>query len=166
MHPKEFRKTKNGTGHFTNLSLPNCELHVGIDFSNDSKINDILRDPNNTCYVLYPSVSSINLNEASISKASKNTVLFLIDATWPCSKSMLLQSQNLDALEKVSFTHTKISAFDFKKQPKDYCLSTMESTLCVLELLNDHQDENLDKDKLDKFLQPFEKMVEYQVSCV
>jgi len=42
----------------------------------------------------------------------------------------------------------------------------MESTLCVLELLNDHQDENLDKDKLDKFLQPFEKMVEYQVSCV
>ncbi len=166
MHPKEFRKTKNGTGHFTNLSLQNCELHVGIDFSNDTKINDILRDPNNVCYVVYPSTSSINLNESGISKSSKNTVLFLIDATWPCSKSMLLQSQNLDALEKVSFTHNKVSAFDFKKQPKDYCLSTMESTLCVLELLNDHQDENLDKEKLDNFLQPFEKMVEYQVSCV
>jgi len=166
MHPKEFRKTKNGTGHFTNLSLQNCELHVGIDFSNDSKINDILLDPNNACYVVYPSASSINLNESSISKASKNTVLFLIDATWPCSKSMLLQSPNLDALEKVSFTHNKVSAFDFKKQPKEYCLSTMESTLCVLELLNNHQDESLDKEKLDNFLQPFEKMVEYQVSCV
>jgi len=34
MHPKEFRHTKNGTGNFTNLSLKNCELHVGIDFSN------------------------------------------------------------------------------------------------------------------------------------
>ena len=34
MHPKEYRKTKNGTGHMTNNSLENCELHVGIDFSN------------------------------------------------------------------------------------------------------------------------------------
>ena len=166
MHPKEFRKTKNGTGHFTNLSLQNCELHVGIDFSNDSKINDILSDPDNACYVVYPSTSSINLNESSIREASKNTVLFLIDATWPCSRSMLLQSQNLDALEKVSFTHTKISDFQFKTQPKDYCLSTMESTLCILELLNNHKDEDLDQKKLDNFLQPFEKMVEYQVSCV
>jgi len=166
MHAKEFRKTKNGTGHFTNLSLENCELHVGVDFSNDAHINAILEDKNNACYVIYPSDHSINLNESSISNEHKNTVLFLIDATWPCSRSMLLQSPNLDALEKVSFTHNKVSAFDFKKQPKEYCLSTMESTLCVLELLNGHQDENLDKEKLDNFLQPFEKMVEYQVSCV
>ena len=166
MHPKEFRKTKNGTGHFTNLSLKNCEIHVGVDFSEHTAINKILSNPDNACYVIYPSDNSINLNTSTISKEEKNTVLFLIDATWPCSKSMLVHSPNLDALEKVSFTHTKTSAFEFKKQPKEYCLSTMESTLCVLELLNDHQDENLDQEKFDNFLQPFEKMVEYQVSCV
>jgi len=166
MHPKEFRKTKNGTGHFTNLSLDNCELHVGIDFSKNDKINDILNNIINDCYVIYPSDTSINLNKQSIDKKGKNTVLFLIDATWPCSKSMLLQSKSLDALPKVSFTHKKVSAFNFKKQPKDYCLSTMESTLCILELLNIHKCENLDKEALDKFLTPFTKMVEYQVGCV
>ena len=166
MHPKEFKKTKNGTGHFTNLSLKNCEIHVGVDFSENTTINQILSDPDNVCYVIYPSDNSINLNISSISEERKNTVLFLIDATWPCSKSMLVHSPNLDALEKVSFTHTKVSAFDFKRQPQEYCLSTMESTLCVLELLNDHQYEKLDKDSLDNFLLPFKKMVEYQVSCV
>ena len=165
MHPKEFRHTKNGTGHFTNLSLSHCELHVGIDFTNNEKINAILDDSSNACYVVYPSDNSINLNETAISKSGKNTVLFLIDATWPCSKSMLLQSQNLDSLEKVSFTHSKVSAFEFKTQPKEYCLSTMESTLCVLELLNTHQDEDINSEDLDEFLLHFEKMVEYQLGC-
>jgi len=164
MHPKEFRKTKNGTGHLTNSSLINCELHVGIDFTQNEKINAILNDFSNDCYVIYPSHNSINLNQTSITKHNKNTVLFLIDATWPCSKSMLLQSTALNALEKVSFTHTKTSDFQFKTQPKDYCLSTIESTLCVLELLNFHNDETIDAQYLDTFLLPFKKMVEYQVS--
>ena len=166
MHPKEFKKTKNGTGHFTNLSLKNCEIHVGVDFSQHDKVNAILNDPSNECYVVYPSTSSLNLNTSGISKENKNTVLFLIDATWPCSKSMLAHSPNLNVLDKVSFSHTKNSAFNFKKQPKEYCLSTIESTLCVLELLNEHKEENLDEQSLENFLQPFYKMVEYQVSCV
>ena len=134
MHPKEFRKTKNGTGHFTNLSLQNCELHVGIDFTKHKKINTLISSKN--CYVLYPSDTSINLNTARLSHTSNQIVLFLIDATWPCSRAMLRESPNIDALQKVSFTHTKSSAFAFKEQPQAYCLSTMESTLCVLELLN------------------------------
>ena len=166
MHPKEFRKTKNGTGHFTNLSLTNCELRVGIDFTKDKAINEILSDSNNACYVLYPSEQSINLNEESFTHhIDKNIVLFLIDATWPCSRAMLTASPNLNALAKVSFTHNQSSGFIFKEQPKAYCLSTMESTLCVLELLNQHKVENIPQSQLKSFLKPFEKMVEYQLSC-
>jgi len=165
MHPKEFKKTKNGTGHFTNLSLRNSELHVGVDFSQNKHINRILNDPSNDCYVIYPSDTSLNLNTSGIGSTNRNTVLFLIDATWPCSKSMLLQSKNLDALEKVSFSHTKSSDFHFKKQPQEYCLSTIESTLCVLELLTSNGDEMIDKQSLEHFLLPFEKMIKYQVSC-
>jgi len=164
MHPKEFKKTKNGTGHFTNLSLKNCTLHVGIDFSKHSTINQIINDPKNACYVLYPSDISINLNEECIGEEEKNTVIFLIDATWPCSKSILASSSNIDNLKKVSFTHSKVSRFTFKEQPKDYCLSTMESTLCVLELLNNQHLENIDNKSLKNFLMPFDKMVKYQLS--
>lgn len=164
MHPKEFKKTKNGTGHFTNLSLKNSEIYVGIDFTNHEIINALINDEENTCYVLYPSDESINLNKTSITKEGKQIVIFLIDATWPCSRAMLRESPNLDALPKVSFTHEKSSNFIFKQQPKSYCLSTMESTLCVLELLNKHHDETLDAKALNNFLRPFEKMVEYQLS--
>jgi len=164
MHPKEFRKTKNGTGHFTNLSLTNCEIVVGIDFSEHKEINEILHHPDNDCFVLYPSKNSINLNEESIGVKDKNRVLFLIDATWPCSRAMLKSSPNLDRLAKVSFTHTKSSGFIFKEQPKEYCLSTMESTLCVLELLQQHNTEFLDTYALQNFLKPFHTMVKYQTS--
>lgn len=165
MHPKEFRKTKNGTGHFTHLSLKNSEIYVGIDFSEHRKINEILQNPKNNCFVLYPSKNSINLNEETIGTQDKNTVLFLIDSTWPCSRAMLKASPNIDALQKISFTHTKSSEFIFKEQPKEYCLSTMESTLCVLELLKHHQIENIPQTKFKNFLKPFTKMVEYQLSC-
>lgn len=165
MHPKEFRKTKNGTGHFTNLSLENCEVHVGIDFTQYTAINTIINDPSNICYTLYPHEKSINLNEKPIGEEKKNTVIFLIDSTWPCSRAILTASPNIDALQKVSFTHTEISKFTFKQQPKAYCLSTMESTLCLLNLLNTHQIEHIGHQKLDHFLLPFDKMVEYQLSC-
>jgi DTW domain-containing protein YfiP len=164
MHPKEFRKTKNGTGHFTNLSLTNCELHVGIDFTEHIAINAIIKNPSNVCYTLYPNENSINLNEESIGEEKRNTVIFLIDSTWPCSRAILTASPNIDALQKVSFTHTEISKFTFKEQPKEYCLSTMESTLCVLKLLNTHNSEKIERKKLDHFLLPFEKMVKYQLS--
>ena len=165
MHPKEFRKTKNGTGHFTHLALPNSELYVGIDFTEHDRINEIIHDPHYSCYVLYPSKESIVLNHKSIVLESRKSVIFLIDATWPCSRAMLRASPNIDRLPKVSFSHTKSSAFTFKTQPQEYCLSTMESTLCLLELLNSHQVENIESQYLEKFLLPFHKMVEFQLSC-
>jgi len=165
MHPKEFKHTKNGTGHFTHLSLPNSKLFVGIDFTQHKQINEILNHPNNLCYVLYPSEQSINLNTQPIAKEGKHIVMFLIDSTWPCSRAMLRASPNIDRLTKVSFSHTKISGFEFKEQPKAYCLSTMESTLCVLELLNMHGTEKISKNALNNFLKPFKAMVNYQVAC-
>jgi DTW domain-containing protein YfiP len=165
MHPKEFRKTKNGTGHFTHQSLPNSELYIGVDFTNHDKINEILNDKNKNCYVLYPDENSIKLNTQTIQKEEKQNVLFIIDSTWPCSRKMLRVSKNIASLPKVSFIHDKSSAFKIKTQPNVYCLSTMESTLCILELLNKHKIENITDEKFEKFLLPFEKMVEYQVDC-
>jgi DTW domain-containing protein YfiP len=165
MHPKEFKHTKNGTGHFTHLSLINSKLFVGLDFSQHTQINEILGNPNNLCFVLYPSKESINLNTQRIEHEDKNIVIFLIDSTWPCSRAMLKASPNIDSLNKVSFTHTKVSGFKFKEQPKAYCLSTMESTLCVLELLHLQGTEAIKKSQLEDFLTPFHQMVTYQLNC-
>ena len=165
MHPKEFKKTKNGTGHFTHLSLPNSKIFIGIDFTHHKYINDILDDKTKNCYVLYPHKDSIKLNEQSIQQPNKTNVIFIIDSTWACSVKLLRVSTNLHNLPKISFQHTKISAFKIKTQPNIYCLSTIESTLCILELLTNHKIEDITNEQLENFLEPFNQMVAYQVKC-
>lgn len=165
MHPKEFKKTKNGTGHLTHLSLSNSELFIDVDFSDHTIINSLIEDGNNACYVLYPGKDSVNLNTQHIEARDKQLVLFLIDSTWPCSVKMLRLSKNLNLLPKLSFTHTKSSQFKIKEQPKEFCLSTIESTLTVLELLNDRGLEKIEQSCFNHFLDPFNSMVEYQIEC-
>ncbi len=165
MHTHEFKKIKNGTGHFTHLSLENSELYVETSFQNHKAVNVLLNDENNNCYVLYPGEDSIVLNENPLPKNEKQNVVFLIDSTWHNAKKLLRDSPNLQELPKVSFEHTKNSEFKIKEQPLDLCLSTIESTLCVLELLTLNGSEGLSSVELDGFLEPFRKMVEYQVKC-
>lgn len=165
MHPKEYRKTKNGTGHFTNKSLKNSEIYIGIDFTNHKEINHILNDSNNECFILYPGKESIKLNYEKL-ETKKNIVLFIIDSTWACSKKLLRLSKNLKSLKRVSFESDRVSNFRIKEQPKDYCLSTIESTQFILELLNKQSIENINKQSLINFTKPFDRMVEYQINCI
>jgi DTW domain-containing protein YfiP len=165
MHPKEFQKTKNGTGYLTHRSLKNSIIYKGIDFTNHKEVNALIEDKNNNCFILYPSENSINLNTTSIQKQNRQNIIFILDSTWPCSRSMIKASKNLHALPKISFTYNKPSGFQFKTQPNDYCLSTIESTKCVLEYLTQHNIESLNKNQLDNFLNPFHKMVSYQIEC-
>lgn len=165
MHPKEYRKTKNGTGHLTNKSLKNSQLFIGIDFSEHKEINSIIESSHNDCYLLYPGDDSIQLNNKPLEKTKKNVVIFIIDSTWPCSKKMLRLSKNLKKLKKVSFESSKVSDFKIKTQPDSYCLSTIESTQYLLELLNIQKIENLKSSFIEEFTKPFEKMVQYQLTC-
>lgn len=165
MHPKEFRKTKNGTGHITRNSLTNSEILIGIDFTNNKRVNELINGGDYEPYLLYPHENSIKLNTESL-PSNKKPVIFILDSTWACSKKMLRTSKNLQDLKKISFLNNKSSQFKIKTQPNQYCLSTIESTLCVLEQLNRLEVENIKTDSLDSFLNPFEKMVDYQLKCI
>ncbi len=164
MHPKEFKKTKNNTGKITQESLLNSQIHVGIDFSKNEKVNNLINDKENNCYVLYPSDTSIKLNNQSIKEKNKQNIIFIIDSTWPCSNKILRLSKNLQKLPKVSFEHSKISQYKIKTQPNELSLSTIESTLCVLELLNKQEVENIKQEHIDNFLEPFTQMIKYQMN--
>lgn len=163
MHTHEFKKVKNATGHFTHLSLENSQLYVDVSFAEHKAVNKLLRE--NNCYVLYPGEESIVLNDNPLALKDKNNVIFLIDSTWHNAKKLLRDSPNIQGLPKVSFEHTKNSAYKIKEQPMELCLSTIESTHCVLELLNKNGSEHLSATELNGFLEPFRKMVEYQVKC-
>lgn len=169
MHPKEFKKTKNTTGRFTHLLLENSKLFIDDDFTNHKEIKEIIKNTN--CFILYPSKDALNLSNTTLypkgtTHVDKKITIFLIDSTWSCSVSLLRKSINLQNLPRLSFDNTKKSEYKIKEQPAEYCLSTIESTLCVLELLNKQNIENIQKTSLDNFLNPFHKMVEYQLKCI
>lgn len=163
MHPKEFKKVKNGTGHLTHLALENSELFVGIDFTNHKRINEIIKSYDS--YVLYPSKDALNISHTN-PQAKRDMAIFIIDSTWSCSLKMLRESKNLQTLKYMSFDSTKLSQFKIKQQPAEFCLSSIESTLSVLELLNKYKIEKLNKNDLEEFLNPFKKMIEYQQKII
>lgn len=164
MHPKEFKKVKNNTGHFTHQILQNSELYMGIDFTHHKRINEIIESHDS--YILFPSQSALNLSHQNPKKSSKPLAIFLIDSTWSCAKKIFTESQNLRTLKHMSFTSSKTSEYEIKIQPQDAYLSTIESSLVVLELLNKHQIERTPQTSLDGFLRPFKEMIEYQKKLI
>jgi len=164
MHPKEFKKVKNNTGHFTHKSLTNSELFIGIDFSDHKRINEII--DSHDSYILFPSPNAVNLTDEKPILSSKPLAIFLIDSTWACTKKMFTQSTNLNTLKHMSFTSDRTSAYEIKTQPAEAYLSTIESTLVVLELLKKHELEGVEQKELDGFLRPFFKMIEYQKELI
>lgn len=164
MHPKEFKKVKNNTGHFTHQSLQNSELFIGIDFSKNSRINEIIAT--HESYILFPSADALNLTQEKPTCSNKPLAVFLIDSTWACTKKIFTQSTNLQKLKHMSFITRKTSQYQIKVQPDERYLSTIESTHVVLELLNKHGIEKLAHTELADFLQPFHKMIAYQQELI
>ena len=164
MHPKEFKKVKNNTGHFTHQTLINSELFIGIDFSNNKRINEIIEEYDS--YILFPSKEAINLSEKNPKSSKKNLAIFIIDSTWGCTSKMFTQSKNLQKLKHMSFQTSRVSEYEIKEQPENAYLSTIESTLVVLEELNRWSIEKTDSANLMMFLNPFYKMIEYQKDMI
>jgi len=164
MHPKEFKKVKNNTGHFTHQSLKNSELFIGIDFSEHKAINEIIASHDS--YILFPSKDALNLTNTNPTVSKKPLAIFIIDSTWACTKKMFHESTNLKKLKHMSFTTKKVSQYQIKEQPNETYLSTIESTLVVLELLNQHGIEDIKSEALDGFLNPFYKMIAYQQKLI
>jgi len=164
MHPKEYKKERIGTGRMTQLQLKNSEIIVGVDFTNNKRVNEILTNEKNCPLLLYPGKDTFNL---SVRKSSEilsfmgdNPHIIILDGTWSCARKMLRKSKNLQKLRRVSFDNKIKSKFIIKQQPVPLCLSTIESVYTVLNLLKEGEVEQCDtKD----FLIPFEKMIEHQV---
>ena len=167
MHPKEFKKEKNGTGHMTKLQLENSEIIVGLDFTNNARVIEILQNEKNGSFLLYPGKDNFNLSVRKSTEVrsllGNNPNIFILDGTWPCVRKMLKLSKNLQKLQRVSFDNNIKSNFIIKQQPASLCLSTIESVYTVVNLL---KESDIEQCSTKGFLIPFEKMIAYQVECI
>lgn len=152
----EAKKERLGTGRITKAAIENSELIMGIDFTNDKRVNELIADEKYLPLVLYPGDSAISATTPSTEALEKLTtkipLIFVIDGTWPCAKKMMKLSSNINSLARISFDTQKVSKFLIKSQPDLKALSTIESVHVLLD--------DLEKNGLEKFDGAHDNLIE------
>ena len=105
----------------------------------------------------------ITLPALRLQLASRQLVVFLLDATWSGARKMLRLSPGLQRLPRLMFTPSAPSRYVIKQQPQAGCLSTLEA---VHELLTALERAGLDAyPQPDQLLEIFRRMQEFQIRC-
>ncbi len=130
MHPKEFRHQKCTTGRLTCLNLGNSEIIQGINFDDDARFRSLIDDPSNYPVLLYPGERAMSISRGQFPASAvghRQLVVFLIDATWHCSRTVVRHSPSLMGLPRLVIEPASPSRFRIKRQPSPWCLSTIEA---------------------------------------
>lgn len=156
IHQEELRRSV-ATGRMTHLSLTGSRLFRGSVFTHHHELNEILKDQNNYCVLLYPGKKSIPLETLkNKTPKGKQLVCIVLDATWHEARRMYRFSPNLHSLPMVSFVPQKPSQFQVRTQPSENCYSTIETVHHVLSVLEPEQN-------YDGMLEVFHFLVETQL---
>ncbi|MBU0934742.1 MAG: DTW domain-containing protein [Spirochaetes bacterium] len=169
MHPHEFKKRKCNTGLLTCLNLQNSEYIYSLDMDGHPRVRELLADPHNFCLLLYPGPQAVNISADDFSAGSledfqagaQRLVIFLIDATWSLAYKLLRDNPGLLRMPQFKLTPLQASRYVIKRQPKDFCLSTLET---VHEILLALEKAGLDSyDDKDRLIDTFKRMQDYQL---
>lgn len=170
MHPKEAKEQRTGTGRLAALSLPNSEIIVGVDFTQNERFLQLLNDESYFPLTMYPDENAWTATSTGFSDAiaGRTLLIILIDATWFFAKKMLRLSPNLRALPKLSFQGSYLSRYEFKKQPSPECLSTIETCYYLIKefgaagILTPQNDDKTSLPDPEPLMAVFQKMVAFQ----
>ncbi|MDD5673012.1 MAG: DTW domain-containing protein [Chitinivibrionales bacterium] len=167
MHPKEYKQVKAATGRFAHLCLANSEIHTDVSFDANKPVQALINDPRYFPVLLYPCANALNLSDKGFSPdfcAGRQLLVFMLDATWILAKRMFNRSPSLQKLPRLMFVPQEKSRYKIKKQPHDWCLSTIEA---AHELMLALEKAGLDNyERPTQMLALFDKMQQYQISCM
>ncbi len=149
-HPRE-RRMGIGTARLAHLALPGSQLRVGLDFSTDPVVRALLAQP--PAYVLFPGPQALPPEQLP---GDRPITLVVLDGTWAQARKLLTLNPAIAALPRVAFRPRRPSAYEIRRQPAEFCLSTIEALAEVLERLEP------DAGGFERLLDPFRAMVERQ----
>ena len=168
-HTDEVKKPL-GTAKIVSLCLQNSTTRIGVDFSNDLYLNQLLDCAGSGLRVLYPSESSVALKDWRCIQQKNNQAtpdlvpktLIVLDGTWRKVARMLhlnpwLSELPCFAIDADYAQHA--SQYLIRKSPRADGLSTIEAAVKVLNDLHDQK-------AFDPILGAFNKMIEFQINAM
>ncbi len=150
-HPRE-RRVGIGTARMAQLALPNSELRVGIDFAADPVVRATLAGPSPS-YLLFPSPQALDVRQLRLDQPIN---LVVVDGTWSQARTLVRANPALAALPRLAFVPRRPSDYRIRREPADFCVSTIEALTEVLNILEP------DAEPFDPLLAPFHAMVSRQ----
>jgi len=152
-HPRE-RDMPIGTARMANLSLPNSELHVGIDWQRSSALLTAISDPLRPALLLYPGDESIDVDQQP---PVGPVTLVVVDGTWSQAKKMIRENPILNRLPRFTFQPPNPSEYRIRREPKPHCVSTIEALVFALGALEG------EPERFRALLLPFRRMIDRQI---
>ena len=168
MHPKEFKKQRTGTGYLAHICLKDSEIIVGLDFSKNQRLMELLHDPQYYPVLMYPGEDAWHAKKEgftqTITQQNKKLLVIILDATWFCSKKMIQYNPFLLELPKLSFFGQYQSIFTFKREPKPEYISTIE---CCYYLIKELQTVSFIPQTIDPepLMNVFKAMIKLQITA-
>ncbi len=147
-HPRE-RTVGIGTARMAHLALPNSVLRVGVNFAADPVVTSTLAESASS-YLLFPGPGASDVRQLSIEQP---ITLVVVDGTWSQARSLVRLNPALAALPRIAFTPRRPSQYRIRREPADFCVSTIEALAEVLNVLEP------DGAPFDPLLNPFRAMV-------
>lgn len=152
-HPRE-RDVPINTARLVELQLEQAEVHVGLQLSELPRLRRQLADPERPAVLLYPGEGARDL---VVEPPAGPVTLFVLDGTWWQAKKLFQLNPELASLPRYSLSPSEPSRYRIRREPAQYCVSTIEAIGQALELL---EPGGFDREAL---LRPFDAMVEHQL---
>lgn len=153
-HPREARLAIC-TAWLTRLALPRSELHRGVRFDGQPRVQEVLADPG--AALLFPGEGAV---PAAARADDPPRLLVTVDGTWHQASKMLQANPGLAALPRISVEPDRPGGYgDLRREPEPHCLSTLEAVALALGALE------RDAPRFEPMREAFRRMVEQQLAC-
>lgn len=149
-HPRE-GKVAIGTARMAHLSLPNSELHLGVDFGDHPRVRELAAQEGTA--LLFPGAGAVDPGAL----AQPPRTLIIIDGTWAQARKVVRRNPFLHALPRIGLKPPQPSNYRIRKEPSEDCVSTIEAVVHVLGAL-EH-----DPGRFRPLLGVFDRMVDVQL---
>ena len=141
-----------GTARMAHLSLPNSELHLGVDFTHHARVREVVATPGTA--LLFPGEGSV---EPHLLAHDPPQTLIVVDGTWAQARKVVHANAFLKSLPRIGIRPEKPSNYRIRKEPEEWCVSTIEAVVQVLGALEQDQQRFL------PLLHTFDRMVDLQL---
>ena len=134
------------------LALPTSELHVGVDFDGDPRIEALADQPGT--FLLFPGPRARDVE--TLAPGELRTLL-VVDGTWPLARKLIKVNAALGKIPTLAFRPRRPGNYRIRREPAAHCLSTIEA---VCEVLGHLEGE---PERFRRMLAAFEAMVDAQI---